>query len=206
MKGKTAEDCEQALEFVIDKLGHFEELYTDSEGGLLSTRVVRLFNKHHIRHISSYGKAFHAEKAIHIIKMAIHSRLQGLKLDADEWPNLLQKVIHKYNYDTVSTAHNLTPYDATKDSNKVQVWLSIYPKSTDNKRYETIQVGDRVRIILKKKTFTNDHDPKFSTEIYEVIHVGKDGGYLINNPDHRRLWWRHELRLVTAAENKDTIS
>ena len=30
MKGKTGPDCKQALEFVIDKFGHFEELYTDS--------------------------------------------------------------------------------------------------------------------------------------------------------------------------------
>ena len=206
MKGKTADDCKQALEFVIDKFGHFEELYTDSEGGLLSTQVVRLLNKHNIKHISTYGKAFHAEKAIHIIKMGIHNRLQGLKLDADEWPRLLNKVIHKYNYDTVSTAHNLTPYEATKDSNKVQVWLSIYRKSRQNKMYEKIQVGDYVRIMQKKKTFTKGHEPRFSTEIYRVTHVGKNGGYLINNPDHRRVWWRHELRLVRAAEDKDTDS
>ena len=45
MKGKTGPDCKQALEFVIDKFGHFEELYTDSEGGLLSTEVVRLLNE-----------------------------------------------------------------------------------------------------------------------------------------------------------------
>jgi hypothetical protein len=206
MKGKTADDCKQALEFVIDKFGHFEELYTDSEGGLLSKPVIALFNKHKIKHISTYGKAFHAEKAIHIIKMAIHARLQGLKLDADEWPRLLPKVIHKYNYDTVSTAHNLTPYDATKDANKIEVWLHIYRKSRETQKYDKIQVGDQVRIMLQKKTFTKNHDPKFSPEIYTVIYVATDGGYLINNPDHRRVWWRHELRLVKAAENKDTVS
>lgn len=203
MKGKTADDCKQALEFVINKFGHFEELYTDSEPGLLSKQVVRLFNTHKIKHIATYGKAFHAEKAIHIIKMGIHNRLQGLKLSKDEWPNLLQKVIHKYNYGTTSTAHNLTPYEATKDSNKVQVWLSIYKKSRDNKRYEKIQVGDQVRVMLKKKTFTKAHDPKFSQEVYRVIAVGEDG-FLINNPDHKRLWLRHELRLVKHVQDKDT--
>ena len=45
MKGKTGPDCKQALEFVIEEFGHFEELYTDSEGGLLSTEVVRLLNE-----------------------------------------------------------------------------------------------------------------------------------------------------------------
>ena len=68
--------------------------------------------------------------------MAIHSRLQGLKLDADEWPKLLPIVIRKYNYDTISTAHNLTPYEATTDANKVKVWVSIYNKSRDNRMYE----------------------------------------------------------------------
>ena len=44
-KGKTGPDCKQALEFVIEKFGDFEELYTDSEGGLLSTEVVRVLNE-----------------------------------------------------------------------------------------------------------------------------------------------------------------
>ena len=203
MKGKTADDCKTALEFVIDKYKHFEELYTDSEGGLLSRQVIRLLNEHKIKHIATYGKAFHAEKAIHIIKMGIHNRLQGLKLDKDEWPNLLQKVIHKYNYDTVSTAHNLTPCDATKDSNKIQVWLTIYQKSRQNKMYTKIQVGDQVRVMLQKKTFTKGHDARFSKEIYKVVAVGENG-YLINNPNHRRVWLRHELRLVKQVEDKDT--
>ena len=203
MKGKTAEDCKQALEFVIEKFGNFEELYTDSEGGLLSRQVIRLLNQHKIKHISTYGKAFHAEKAIHIIKSGIHNRLQGLKLDKDEWPRLLPIVIRKYNYDTVSTVHNLTPYEATKNSNKVQVWMSIYNRSRDNQMYKKIQVGDKVRVMLKKKTFTKAHDPRFSKEVYTVTAVGEDG-YLINNPDHRRVWLRHELRLVKHVEDKDT--
>ena len=204
MKGKTADDCKKALEFVIDKFKHFEELYTDSEGGLLSQEATRLLNQHNIKHIATYGKAFHAEKAIHIIKMGIHNRLQGLKLNKEDWVDLLPKVIHKYNYDTVSTAHNLTPYNATKDSNKIEVWLNIYNKSQDNKRYEKIEIGDKVRVALKKKTFTKGHDPRFSKEVYRVIAISEDG-YMINNPDHKRLWLRHELRLVKHVEDKDTV-
>ena len=80
MKGKTADDCKQSLEFVIDKFDNFEELYTDSEGGLLSAPVIRLLNKHNTKHISTYGKAVHAEKAIHIIKMGIHTRTTSFKV------------------------------------------------------------------------------------------------------------------------------
>ena len=69
-----------------------------------------------------------------------------------------------------------------------------------------IQVGDKVRIMLKKKTFTKSHDPKFSKDIYTVTHISRDGGYLINNPDHRRIWLRHELRLIKSSEDKDTES
>lgn len=204
MKGKPADDCKQALECVIDKFGNFEELYSDSEGGLLSTQVVRLLNKHSIKHIATYGNTFHAEKATHIIKMGIHNRLQGLTLDKDEWPRLLNKVIHTYNYEFVSTAHNLTPYDATKYSNTVQVWLSIYRKSRRNNMYDKIQVGDHVRVMLKKNSCTKAQEPNFSTETYKVIHVGKYGGYLINHPQHRRVWWIHELRFIEAAADQYT--
>ena len=57
--------------------------------------------------------------------------------------------------------------------------------------------------MLKKKTFTKAHDPKFSKEVYRVVAIGEDG-YLIDYPDHRRLWLRHELRLVKHVEDKDT--
>ena len=67
-----------------------------------------------------------------------------------------------------------------------------------------IKVGDKVRVMLKKKTFTKAHEPKFSTEIYTITHVSKDGGYLINKRDHRRIWLRHKLRLIKAAEDKYT--
>ena len=69
---------------------------------------------------------------------------------------------------------------------------------------EHIQVGDHVRVMLKKKTFTQAHDPKFSTEIHTATHVSKDGGHLINNRDHRRIWLRHKLKLIKAAEDKAT--
>ena len=68
--------------------------------------------------------------------MGIHKRLEGLKLEKEEWVNLLPKVIHKYNYDTTSTAHGSTPANAMKDENKIQVWLNIESKSKYNRMYE----------------------------------------------------------------------
>ena len=57
--------------------------------------------------------------------------------------------------------------------------------------------------MFQKKTFTKGHDARFSKEIYKVVAVGENG-YLINNPNHRRVWLRHELRLVKQVEDKDT--
>jgi hypothetical protein len=57
---KTAEDFKEALEFVIDKLGCFEELYTDFEEGFQSTQVARLLNQHKIKHITDeFGIGMH---------------------------------------------------------------------------------------------------------------------------------------------------
>ena len=142
MKGKTAADCKEALEHVINKFGHFEELYTDFEGGFQSTQVVILLNQHKIKHIATYGKAFFAEKAIHTIKMGIHNRLQGLKLDAEEWVQLLPKVIHKYNRTPHSTIM-MTPLEATDDANKVKVWLNIHNKAKQNRMYEKYRLATK---------------------------------------------------------------
>ena len=83
--------------------------------------------------------------------MAIHSRLQGLTLDKDEWPRLLPIVIRKYNHDTVSTVHGLTPYEATKDASKVKVWVSIYKKSKDNRMYEKYTLATMFVLCYKRK-------------------------------------------------------
>jgi len=201
MKGKTASDCRDALEIVIQKFGRFEELYTDSEPGFQSTVVVRLFNQHGIKHIATYGKAFFAEKAIHTIKMGIHNRLQGLHLDPTKWQDVMSSVINKYNR-TVHSTIKMTPIMAMDDKNKVEVWLNIYQKAKQNRLYEKFYVGDKAR-IAKPRTFTKGHDPRFSKEVYTVIHAA-NGGYLVNNPDHKRVWLRHELLKIADAEDKDS--
>ncbi len=147
MKGKTAMDCKNAFEQVIHKFGHFEELYTDSEGGFQSKEVVILFNENKINHIATFGKAFFAETAIRTIKNGIHTRLQGLKLDADKWVQMLPIVINKYNH-TVHSTIQLTPIEALRDSNKIQVWLTIYAKSRVNQMYDKLYMGDQVRIMF----------------------------------------------------------
>lgn len=139
------------------------------------------------------------KKAKHSINMGIHKRLQGLKRDADAWPMILNKVIHTYNYGTVSTAHIMTPYDATDCSNKAQEWLSIYRKSMQHNMYDVIQACDQARVKLTQISFAKTHEPKFATELYIVMHVGEDGCYLINKPDHKRVWWRHDLQLSVEA-------
>lgn len=89
IKGKTTAELKRAMEYTIAKFGKFEELFTDTEGGLQSRDVIKLLNEHDIKHISTYGKAPFAEKAIHTIKRMIHDRLDGLKLEQDEWVNLI---------------------------------------------------------------------------------------------------------------------
>ena len=201
---KTQSDLKPALEYTIARFGNFEELFTDTEGGLQSRTVVRLLNEHNIHHISTYGKSPFAEKAIHSLKTMIHNRLDGLKMDKTEWVSLLPKVIDKYNNRTIHSTIKMTPADATQDSNTNQVWIHIRQKARYNKLYDKLGKGDIVRTAIPKKTFTKDHHPKFSTQVYTVTHVGKDGGYLIDNPNHKRVWLRHELRLVKAVEDKDS--
>lgn len=70
--------------------------------------------------------------------------------------------------------------------------------------YDKIQVGDQARVRLKKETSTKAYEPKFPIQLYNMIHVEKVCGCLINNTDHSRVWWIHELRLINFAEEKYT--
>ena len=138
---------------------------------------------------------------VQTIKNMIHIRLEGLEINKEKWVDILPSVLKKYNNTEHSTI-NMKPNEAKDKKNHFEVWLNIHNKSNFARKYPPLKVGDNVRVYIKKKTgFTKGYDPKFSKEIYKVLFY-KDKQYLVNN-NTRKLYSRHELLKVNAAEGKD---
>ena len=164
-------------------------------------------NEHKIRHIITSTPNGQAERTIKTIKDFIHKRITGLKLPNERWIDLLNKVVKYYNEKHVHNTIGVTPKTALDKTNHLQVFINIRQKARFNKFHPPLREGDLVRTAIKKSSFTKGYHPKYSSSTFKVIGVkiNADGtrDYLLNT-NTRKLYQQHELRRVTAIEDKDT--
>ena len=201
IKDKTPSECVRALKEVLNKIGVPKQLYHDNEGSFNSIVFIRLCNENKIQQIVTSTPTQFAERAIHTMKNMIHTRLDGLEMSTEKWVEMLPAVLNKYN----NTEHSTTgvkPNDAKKDENKVEVWLNIKNKAVYNRTYPPLQILDKVRTYIKPKTFKKGYESTWSKEVY-TIQLIKDGTYLLNNYEKKRVYHRHELLKVEGEEGKD---
>jgi len=85
-----------------------------------STEFIRLLNSKKIKHIISSSPPPFSERAVQEIKNMIHTRLDGLEMDAEKWIEVLPSVLKKYNSRTHGTT-GLSPNDARDDKNNIEV-------------------------------------------------------------------------------------
>ena len=97
IKDKQPEESIRAMKEVLNVIGKPETLYHDFEGSWNSKPFIRLVNENNIKQIitqiiTSSPPPF-AERMVQTIKNMIHTRLQGLEIDKQEWVNLLPSIL-----------------------------------------------------------------------------------------------------------------
>ena len=201
IKDKKPEESIRAMKEVLDKIGVPETIYHDNEGSWSSTEFIRLINSHKIKQIITSTPPPFAERAIQTIKNMIHQRLEGLEVSKEKWIDMLPSVLNKYNNTKHSTT-GMQPNEAKKKDNHFEVWLNISNKATYNRKYQPLKVGDKVRTYVKPKSFKKGYESVWSKEVY-TIQLIKDGTYLLNDYQKKRVYKRHELLRIDGAEGKD---
>ena len=201
IKDKRPEESVRAMKEILNVIGVPNTLYHDNEGSWNSKDFRRLINSHKIKQIITSSPPPFAERMVQTLKHMIHTRLEGLELDKEKWVDMLEPVLKKYNNQTHSTT-GMTPHDAKKKDNHIEVWLNITSKANFNRKYPPLAVGQKVRTYIKPHTFKKGYTPSWSKEIY-TIQLIKDGAYLPNDYQKRRVYRRHELLKVIGSEGKD---
>jgi len=201
IKDKKPEESIKAMKEVLEKIGVPEVLYHDNEGSWNSIEFIRLINSHKIRQVITSTPPPFAERMVQTIKNMIHTRLEGLEVGKEKWVDMLPSVLKKYNNTKHSTT-GVSPNEAKKKSNHVEIWLNINNKAKFNRRYKPIKIGDKVRVYQKPKSFKKGYESVWSARVYEVQLI-KDGTYLLNDYHKRRVYRRHEILKVDAVEGKD---
>ena len=194
MKTKKPYDVINAFKEILEKIGIPKQMYSDEEGAFYSTKFVRLLNEKKIKHITSISGAHGIERFNRTLKEKIQTRLDAMGLDRDKWLEQLKPILNKYN----NTEHNsikMSPNDARKKDNEMVVKFNLELKSRRQRKYPELKKDDEVRVMIKKETGkTKGYFPKWSPQIYKVIHI-KDDDYMIND-GKRKVYLRHELLKV----------
>ena len=97
-----------------------------------------------------------------------------------------------HNNKNEDAAKGLTPAEATKEDNQLDVKLNLEMKAKRNRKYPDLAVGDKVKIILTYDKFHKEHNPTYSDLKYETEkHEEKHGIKLYTVNGRQRL--RNEL-------------
>ena len=102
------------------------------------------------------------------LKNLIHPRLEGLDVTEAKWADMLQPVLKKYN-DTKHATPNMTPHDAKRKYNHIEVWLNTRNKATFARNDPPLKVGDSVRTYMKPHTFRKGYHPSWSKKKFTIL-------------------------------------
>lgn len=118
--------------------------------------------------------------------------------------NILQPLIDKYN-STKHRAIGMTPSDARKPSNHQQVFKKLYfDKVQKRLKVPKFQVGDSVRITVKKNIFKKGYSQNWTDKIYKIDEVLKTlpTTYRIKSESGvlKKTFYEQELQLSKTTE------
>ena len=194
-KTKLTPDVFEAIKEDIKKMGKKpESIYSDNEGAFVSNEVQKYFKENNIRHITTLSHAPVAERQIRTIKSMIYQRVEKTK---EKWYDVLGAVLLIYNNKMVHSSIKMTPNEARKPTNELNVKLNLQLNRTKLRKYPTVSVGDFVKLYKKKDKLDKERKSVWSINIYKVeniIHSGGEAMFKLEGVPKPVL--RHEILLV----------
>ena len=177
MKANNAPAIQEAMkEAIIQMGGKPQTLFTDDEGGLNTPLIQNYLKDQNIRHIVTRSHAAVAERTIRTVKAMIDKRIESAKKRDNQekrWVDVLNPVLITYNYKNKHSSIKMTPKDATKASNHLQVKANLELKRKHTRIYPDVHVGDYVKIYHKKDNLDKERIPVWSKEKFKVESINE---------------------------------
>ena len=88
-----------------------------------------------------------------------------------------------YNNKNEHISINMTPVEARKKDNQIDVKLNLELKAKRDRKYPELKIGDKVKIMLKYNKMKKEHDPLSSDMKYEIEKIEEKNGltfYYVN--------------------------
>lgn len=153
-------------------------LYTDDEGALSTQAIQKYFEDNEIKHVITRGHAPVAERGIRTFKDALYKRIDNSKKEHVQWTDFIFEILLTYNNKLKHDTTKMTPVDAQKDSNRLMVWVNHFIQSKQDRKYNEIAIGDKVKMLRKKKKGEKERTSVWSAEVYKVVGVSDSFGQM----------------------------
>ena len=176
----------------INKMGHKPNIiYSDNEGALKSNLFDDYCKENNIKIIFTRTHAWAVERFIRTLRDKINKRIDN---NDKNWKDVLYEVLLTYNNKDVHSSHGLTPNEARKDSNRLQVKLNLEMHRVSKRKYPDLDISDNVKIYKKKGKFDKEFKSVWLPEIHKIKDIELSFGqkhYYIDG--FKRPFLRHEL-------------
>ena len=135
-----------------------------------------------------------AERSIRTIKDMMYKRVENT---GESWNDLLYQVLLTYNNKNIHSSTKMTPDEARKKTNELNVKSNLELKRRNTRKYPEVEVGDHVKTYKKKTVMTKERVSRWSNDIHVVEYISESHGqkfYKLSDRD--RLCLRNEILLL----------
>jgi hypothetical protein len=165
MKNRNWDSVRPALERAFGRLGGKpHSIYSDAEASMSKLEAQTWFRQQGIVHNITMEHAPVAERMIGVVKNKIVEKLGEPR---HTWWTEVDSVVGEYNREHVSRRTQMTPNNADKPENRNEVKTNLEDIRKLNNPQPSIDVGDEVRVMVKKKFDTN-YIPDWSGKTHKV--------------------------------------
>jgi hypothetical protein len=198
-------------------------IYSDDERAWSVGDIPPYLKEHNIKHYITRNHAQFAERFIRTYKAMLYKRIDSKKremvqdfktekkakpLDEDEnededeyeepqWHLFNHQILLTYNNLQIHSATKMTPKDAIKTTNSIDVKTNLELKARKNRMYPPLAIGEEVRIMRKKKIGEKERTSIFGQEKYKVVSIDRELGQKYYTTDQgSRQYTRGELLKV----------
>lgn len=197
MARKDAPSDLKALKTVLERLGTPDQIMTD-EGSEFNNNLVRDYLKEKkVELILTLNHAPFVERFNRTLKEMLDKHLQTTKTKTIT--NVLPQVVRNYN-SSYHRAIGMAPNEVTEETER-EAWMRMDDRARKRHRMR-VNVGDKVRVLLKKKAFAKGFKPQWTDAIHTV--EKKEGRYFHVDGMPRR-YLRAALQKVGASVDAPKI-
>jgi hypothetical protein len=147
IKTEQEEDIAAGILECMEKMGKKPEIiYTDDEGALHKPSIQTDVKEKRITHYITRNHAWFAERCIRTFKSMLYKRIDQGKVENPQWVDFVYPIMHTYNNKMVHSSTKMTPHEATKPSNAIDVKSNIELQASFTRKYPELEIGSNVKI------------------------------------------------------------